>query len=156
MACPNGVAFDTSGNIYITDSANNRVRKVDSSGSISTVAGNGINGYSGDGGPATSAQLAGPIGVAFDNIGNMFVVAGGRIREVDTFGNISTVAGNGINGYSGDGGAATSAQLDGPHGLVFDSSGNMFIADMLNNRIRKVNTLGQISTVAGNGIQGYF
>ncbi len=157
LYCPMGVAFDSSGNMYITDVGNRRIRKVDGFGMISTVAGNGTEGYSGDGDNATSAQLYWPRGVAFDSSGNMYIAEEGnqRIRKVDTSGIINTVAGNGTAGYSGDGGAATFAQLYNPTGVAFDSSGNMYIADGANNCIRKVDTAGIISTVAGNGAEGY-
>ena len=124
-------------------------------GDITTVAGT-TAGFSGDGGAATSAQLNLPTGVAFDSAGNLFIAdrLNHRIRKVDTSGNITTVAGNGTAGFSGDGGAATSAQLFQPNGLTFDSSGNLFIADTLNNRIRKVDTSGNITTVAGTGTGG--
>ena len=124
-------------------------------GDITTVAGT-TAGFSGDGGAATSAQLNLPTGVAFDSAGNLFIAdrLNHRIRKVDTSGNITTVAGNGTAGFSGDGGAATSAQLFQPHGLTFDSSGNLFIADTRNNRIRKVDTSGNITTVAGTGTGG--
>jgi sugar lactone lactonase YvrE len=152
-----GVAVDVAGNLYIADPDNNRIRKVAANGTISTVAGNGTLGYSGDGGPATSAQLWSPDGVAVDVAGNLYIADGNnnRIRKVATNGMISTVAGNGSLGYSGDGGPATSAQMDFPWGLAVDSVGNLYIADGNNNRIRKVATNGTISTVAGNGSYGY-
>ena len=154
---PTGVAVDGSGNIYIADFNNNRIRKVSTSGVISTVAGNGTAGYSGDGGAATSAQLFQPFGVAVDGSGNIYIAEQGNnvIRKVSTSGIISTVAGNGTAGYSGDGAAATSAQLNIPHGVAVDGSGNIYIVDLNNQVIRKVNTSGTISTVAGNGSPGY-
>jgi|GEM_PF-969054 len=157
LSYPAGITFDSSGNMYIVDQGNNCIRKVDSAGNISTVAGTGTAGYSGDGGPATSAQLSYPSGLTFDSSGNMYIAdkSNNRIRKVDTSGNISTVAGTGTSGYSGDGGPATSAQLNYPSGLTFDSSGNMYIADRGNNRIRKVDSSGKISTIAGNGTNGY-
>ncbi|MHC1685848.1 MAG: DUF4073 domain-containing protein [Clostridiaceae bacterium] len=150
IATPTGVAVDSSGNIYIADRLNNRIRKVDTSGNISTVAGSATGGYSGDGGAATSAQLYSPYGVAVDSSGNIYIAdtLNNRIRKVDaTSGNISTVAGGGAE--IGDGGPATSAQLYQPHGVAVDSSGNIYIADRLNYCIRKVDTSGNISTVAG-------
>ena len=151
------VAVDGLGNIYIEDNYNQVIRKVSTNGTISTVAGNGTQGYSGDGGPATSAQLNNPTGVAADGSGNIYIAdaVNNVIRKVSTNGNISTVAGNGTASYSGDGGAATSAQLWDPEGVAVDGSGNIYIADYDNNRIRKVNTSGIISTVAGNGTPGY-
>ena len=152
---PAGVAVDVFGNLFIADANNNRIRKVDTSGIISTVAGNGIAGFSGDGGQATSAQLNNASGVAVDASGNIFIADNNRIRKVNTSGIISTVVGNGVGGFSGDGGTALSAQLNNPSGVVLDASGNIFIADRANHRIRKVNTVGIISTVAGNGGIGY-
>jgi sugar lactone lactonase YvrE len=164
LKSPYGVAVDASGNIYIADTGNNRIRKVTkSTGIITTVAGDGVMRYSGDGGPATSARLNQPFGVAVDASGNIYIADGGnhRIRKVTNFGSsgtISTVAGNGEYGYSGDGGLATSAQLYAPTGVAVDASGNIYIADTENHRIRKVTNPGSsgiISTVAGNGERGY-
>ncbi len=157
---PFGVALDTAGNLFIADSINNRIRRVDATtGIISTVAGNGTNGFAGDGGPATSARLHRPFGVALDAAGNLFIADSSnyRIRRVDaTTGIISTVAGNGTNGFAGDGGPATSARLHRPFGVTLGAAGNLFIADTNNNRIRRVDaTTGIISTVAGNGIFGF-
>ncbi len=146
-----GVFADGLGNIYIADVFNHRIFKVDTSGIINTVAGNGIAGFSGDGGPATSASLNVPSGVFVDELGNIYIAdtSNHRIRKVDTSGIISTVAGNGIRGFSGDGGPATSASLDLPWGVFVDELGNIFIADQKNKRIRIVDTSGIISTVAG-------
>ncbi len=154
---PFSVFVDGSGNIYIGDASNHRIRKVDTSGSISTVAGNGIAGFSGDAGPATSASLNIPHGVFVDGLDNIYIVdlSNNRIRKVDTSGSISTVAGNGIAGFSGDAGPATSASLNIPHGVFVDGLDNIYIVDLSNNRIRKVDTSGSISTVAGNGIAGF-
>jgi sugar lactone lactonase YvrE len=157
---PYGLAVDSAGNIYIADLENNRIRKVTAStGIISTVAGNGTAGYSGDGGAATSAEINFPYGVAVDSAGNIYIADFGnqRIRKVTaSTGIISTVAGDGIVGYSGDGGPATSAELDSPTGVAVDGAGNIYIADLGNYRIRKVTvSTGKISTVAGDGIQGY-
>ena len=130
-----------------------------STGLISTVAGNGVFGYNGDGIAATSAELSSPTGVAVDGAGNIYIADFGnnRIRKVSaSTGLISTVAGNGTQGYNGDGIAATSAELDLPVGVAVDGAGNIYIADFGNNRIRKVSaSTGLISTVAGNGTQGY-
>ncbi len=132
---------------------NNRIRRVSTSGIITTVAGNGAAGFSGDGGAAGTAQLFASDGVAVDGSGNLFIsdTHNSRIRKVSTNGIITTVAGNGTLGFSGDGGAATSAQLGYPSGVAVDGSGNLFIADVRNDRIRKVSTGGIITTVAGNG-----
>ncbi len=149
---PRGVAVDAAGNLYIADQQNNRIRKV-SNGVISTVAGNGTPDFGGDNGPATSAQLSFPDGVAVDSAGNLYIADGGvRIREVSN-GVITTVAGNGVHGYGGDNGPATSAQVV-TTGVAVDSTGNLYIADLYNSRIRKVSK-GVITTVAGNGVYGY-
>jgi len=153
---PSDVAFDSAGNWYIADYTNCRIRKVTiATGNISTVAGNGTCGYSGDGAAATSANLNNPNSVVIDSAGNIYIAdaTGNRIRKVTiSTGYISTVAGTGTGGYFGDGGAATSARLNSPSGIALDSSGNIYIADRLNNRIRKVTiSTGYISTVAGNG-----
>ncbi|MBN1570974.1 MAG: hypothetical protein JXA73_24260 [Acidobacteria bacterium] len=153
---PLGIAVDTTGNLFIADAVNNRIRKVTPDGFISTVAGNGTKGYSGDGGPATLAQLNVPVGIAADAAGNLFVTDSfnARIRKVTPDGFISTVAGNGIAGFSGDGGPATSAQLLSPQDVAVDAAGNLFIADPSNFRIRKVTPDGLIRTVAGSGTSG--
>jgi sugar lactone lactonase YvrE len=154
---PDGVAVDGAGNIYIADDWNCRIRKVNTvTGLISTVAGNGTCGYGGDGIAATSSQIN-PGGVAVDSAGNIYVVGDSRIRMVSaSTGLISTVAGNGTPGYTGDGIAAISAELNIPASVAVDSTGNIFIADFQNNRIRKVSaSTGLISTVVGNGTGGY-
>jgi sugar lactone lactonase YvrE len=150
---PSGVAVDSAGNLLIADTDNARIRKVSSSGIIMTIAGNDSGGYNVDGKPATSVQLWGPSGMTVDFAGNIFIVDGNRIRKISTAGIISTVAGSGSYGFSGDDGPATSAQLNGPSGVAVDSVGNIFIADKYNNRIRKVSS-GIITTVAGNGTEG--
>jgi sugar lactone lactonase YvrE len=155
MYAPFAMAFDKSGNMYICDQANHRVRKVNTSGTISTFAGNGSGTYSGDGGPATSAGIS-PDGIAVDASGNVYIADGSnRIRVVNTSGTISTFAGNGTAGFAGDGGPATSAEFSLPQGLAFDAAGNLYIADNNNERIRKINTSGTISTVVGTGVGGY-
>ena len=153
---PGGVAVDGSGNIYIADTNNYRIRKVSAAtGIITTVAGNGVEGFSGDGGAATLAQLNYTEGVAVDGAGNVYLADtdNDRVRKVSAAtGIITTVAGNGEHGFSGDGGAATRAQLNNPYGVTIDGSGNLFIADGFNYRIRKVSAAtGIITTVAGNG-----
>jgi len=155
-----GVALDAAGNLYIADTSNHRIRRVDaSSGIISTVAGNGFSGFGGDGGPATGALLAKPEDIAVDANGSLYIADSGnfRIRKVDAAsGIISTVAGNGTFGFSGDGGPATSASLSTPTGIRVDSTSSLYIADSNNNRIRKVNaSSGIISTLAGNGTAGF-
>ncbi len=157
LNAPFGITVDASGNFYIPDFVNNRIRKVNTSGIITTVAGNGIGGYNGDGGIATVSEIFGPFAVAFDASGNMYISEynNNRIRMVNTSGIISTFAGNGIAGFGGDGGLATTAQLKNPSGIAFDLAGNLYIADCNNNRIRKVNTAGIITTVAGNGTGGF-
>ncbi len=157
LLAPIDVAFDASGNLYIADLQNQRIRKVNTSGIISTVAGNGDYGFNGDGGAATSASLNYPGGVAVDVSGNLYIADGAnnRIRKVNTSGIISTVAGTGVGGFGGDGGAATGAGLNSPGGVAVDASGNVYIADVSNHRIRKVNTSGIISTVAGTGSFGF-
>lgn len=162
---PVGLAFDSSGNLYIADSYNHRIRKV-SGGNITTIAGSGPvclnpcnNGsFTGDGGPATSATMAYPWDVAFDRSGNLLIADSNnnRIRLVNADGNINTVAGSGTNsGSSGDLGPATSALLDSPTGVAADSSGNFYIADDSNNVVRMVDGLGVISTIAGTNTIGF-
>jgi sugar lactone lactonase YvrE len=147
---PMGVAVDSSGNIYIADGQNHRIRKVSTRGIITTIAGNGSPGYSGDGGPAITAQFAVPEVIAVATSGDLFVSDGHRIRKVSVNSTVTTIAGNGSQGYSGDGGAAPSAQLFFPAGLAVDAHGNLFIADTENHRIRKVSAAGVITTIAGN------
>jgi trimeric autotransporter adhesin len=209
---PAALTFDTAGNLYIADTANNRVRKIAPSGTISTAAGTGVAGFSGDGGAAIKAQLNRPQGLAADADGNVYIADGGnnrirkllpdgtlisiagngnasffgdsgpadaaslhdphgifsaggghiyiadtgnqRVRELLPDGTITTVAGNGGQGPSGDGGAATSAQLNLPTGVVLDAAGNLYIADRGNNRVREVSPSGTISTFAGNAAYG--
>jgi cysteine-rich repeat protein len=161
LSFPRGVAVDGLGQVFIADDGNNRIRRVDpATGIIDTVAGSGtIAGFSGDGGPATSAQLNGPYGVTIDDLGTVFLVDGlnHRIRRVDAAtGVITTVAGTGTAGFSGDGGAASSAQINSPSGVAVDDGGNVFIADTGNHRIRRVDAdSGIITTVAGTGVGGF-
>ena len=160
---PLGVVTDAAGNIFLSDTTNNRVRRVDSqSGQISTVGGNGTAGYGGDGGPATAAMVNLPSGIAMDGAGNLYFADSGNnvIRRIDAVsGIITTVAGTPqLAGYSGDGGPAISATLTTPQGLTFDAAGDLIIADTGNQAIRKVNVqTGIITTIAGvgNGTSGY-
>ena len=157
LNAPADVAADGSGNIYIADTSNNRIRKVDASGYMSTVAGTGTAGYSGDGGQAASAALNGPQAVALDGSGNVYIAdtKNNRIRKINSSGVISTVAGTGTAGYSGNGGAAALAMINQPRSVAVDGIGNIYIADTNNQRIRLVNTSGIISTVTGTGTAGY-
>ncbi len=153
MNSPHGICLDFSGNFYIGDEANAVVRKVTTTGIISTYAGTGSAGFSGDGGAATTAQLQSPDGLCFDALGNMYVADryNYRIRKIDASGIISTYAGNGSYGYSGDGGPATAASFAEPSELCLDSYGNLYIADFHNGRIRKIAPSGTTSTLAGGG-----
>jgi trimeric autotransporter adhesin len=156
---PISIVTDKVGNVYIADHGNNRVRKVDSKGIITTIAGSGADGggNKGDGGPATAASFAMPTGIALDKAGNLFIAdaVNGYIREVTTDGIMHTVAGNGYSGYNGDGVMATAAKLFLPWSIAIDQNDNLYIADQNNNRVRKVNKAGIISTYAGIGHMGY-
>jgi hypothetical protein len=180
LFCPSGVAIDPAGNLYIADSLNNVIRKVNPAGTITTAAGNGTGagygvghthtgGYTGDGGAATSAELFNPLGVATDSAGNLYIAdsQNNAVRVVNTQksaitlygvtiqpGDIETVAGTGTQGYTGDGHAATAAELYEPYGMAVDPAGNLDISDSFNFVVRRVNSSGTISTVAGNGTQG--
>lgn len=167
LNAPHAIAADASGNIYIADYAANVVRKVNTLGIITTIAGTGTAGYTGDGGPATAARLNNPYGIAVDGFGNIYIAdaTNNVVRKLDASGLISTIAGDGTGagmgmgngGYSGDGGAATGAKMDFPAGVATDVAGNVYIADAFNNVVRKVDvTTGIITTVAGNGMPGYY
>src|SRR5439155_1184508 len=158
MNAPLGVAVDSAGNLFISD-LSDRIRRVDSATQvITTVAGNGTYGFSGDGGPATAAQMNAPLGMAVDSVGDLFIADNGnfRTRRVDaTTQLITTVAGNGTYGFSGDGGPATSAQLS-VLDIAIDNAENLFITDWEFNRIRRVDAATQtITTYAGNGTMGF-
>ncbi len=157
LADPAGVFVDVQGRIFISDTNNHRIRRVDADGTIYTVAGNGNAGYSGDAGPTTEARLNFPTGLFVNGAGSIFFAdrENHRVRRVDPSGTITTVAGNGGFGSSGDGGPATMASLALPSDVVVDDTGNLFIADRFNFRIRKVDSAGGIATVAGNGAFGF-
>lgn len=155
---PTGVTVNQySGDVYIADGGNNRVRKVDAAGTITTIAGNGTATYGGDGGSALSASLNNPVAIVVDNFSDVYIVDNGnhRIRMINSMGTITTVVGNGTPAYAGDNGPATSASLQYPRQMVFDGNGNMFIADEYNNCVRMVDPNGTITTYCGNGTQSY-
>ncbi len=151
---PVGICSDAGGNIYIADWRNHRVRKINTAGVISTFAGTGNPSYSGDGGQAINADVRDPRGVACDGSGNIYIVGDFLVRKVNTAGIISTFAGTGITGFAGDGGLAINAKLGYPEYICFDATGNAYISDFNNSRVRKVNTSGIISTYVGTGIYG--
>ncbi len=158
LSHPNDVVFDTFGNIYIADAAQYRIRKVDiSTGIITTIAGTGTAGFSGDGGSATAAMIRGVNGLCIDKNQNLYIsdANNNRIRKIDRSGIISTISGTGTGGFSGDGGQATLAKIYLPMDIGIDLIGNLYIADGQNKRIRKVDTFGIISTIAGTGVATY-
>lgn len=153
---PGQVAIDGAGNLYIADTHNSRIRKVSTSGIISTIAGSDSCGFAGDGAAATLAKLNYPAGVVVDASGNVYIsdTRNNRIRKVSATGIITTIAGTDSMGFSGDGGAASAAELRGPGYLTLDGSGNLYFTDGGNNRVRKISTGGTITTIAGNGPSG--
>jgi hypothetical protein len=153
LTYPCGLTFDANGNLFIADQFNYRARRMDTNGLITTVAGSGTNSYSGDGGPATNADVNFPSTLLVDGNGNLIFpdVYNVRVRLVDTNGNITTIAGNGSTGSGGDGGPATDASFDFPWGVAMDSFGNIYVSDQFNNNVRRIDTNGIITTVAGNG-----
>lgn len=153
---PDGIAVDSAGNVYVADTAANVVRAISPAGIISTYAGQGTPGYTGDGGPAVQAQLSAPMGLALDAAGNLYIADSGNsvVRQVSKSGVIVTFAGNGSAGYSGDGGQATSAALNQAEGVAASPSGTVYIADTFNNRVRMISG-GIIQTVAGTGISSF-
>ena len=160
LITPRSMALDAAGNIYIADFGNNRIRLVTkSTGVISTIAGDGTASFSGDGGQATSATLSGPTGVALDAAGNVYIAdnENHRIRLViNSTGVISTIGGTGLGGFSGDGGQATSAKLNYPFSIALDATGNVYIGDFSNQRIRLITkSTSAISTIAGTGTQSF-
>ncbi len=157
---PIGGFFDKFGNYYFTEGAGgNRVRKINTSGIITTIAGKGTAGFSGDGGPATGAELWVPSSVKLDTSGNIFILDAGnfRLRRIDaSTGVINTIAGTGVLASTGDGGPATAATLGNPQDICIDKQGNIYVADFFSDRVRKINTAGIISNFAGrNGVIGY-
>jgi trimeric autotransporter adhesin len=150
---PRGVVAEPGGAIYVADTLNNRVRKHAPGGNVSTYAGNGNAAYFGDGGQATSASINAPEGLALDAAGNLYIADtnDNAIRKVTPDGLITTIAGNGLTGFAGDGGLATRAQLNRPRAVAVDSAGNVYVADTGNHRVRRVDTAGNIATIAGNG-----
>jgi sugar lactone lactonase YvrE len=153
---PSAVASDSAGTLYVVDAGNQRIRRIDPRGIITTIAGTGTPGFSGDGGDASKAQLSGPTGVAVDNKDSVYIADRGnhRIRKVDSSGIITTYAGTSTAGFAGDGGNATAAQLNYPFGVATDAVGNVYIADSANQRVRKVTRSGIITTIAGDGTAG--
>ena len=154
---PYGVAFDSHGNMYVTDGYNNRIRKINTSGIITTVAGTGVQGYNGDSIPATTAQIYRPVGITLDASDNIYFCDGynNRVRKIDVAGIITTVAGNGDITYNGDNIPATAAAISNPHCVALGHDGSLYITDCSNHRVRKVNTSGIITTIAGTGVSGY-
>lgn len=155
---PASLAFDNLGNLYIADASDHRIRKINTTGIITTIAGTGVLGFSGDTGPATNAQLNAPIVVYWDRRTSNLLVCdalNNLVRKIDHTGIITTIAGTSASGYSGDGGPATAATLNYPAGLTTDTIGNIYIAEFFNHIIRKIDTNGIISTFAGTGSAGF-
>ncbi len=155
LSHPKGVCVDASGNIFVCDALNFRIRKINALGVISTFAGTGVYGHDGDGSQATAAKIGQIYGIAIDRNNNIYFSDETQIRKITTSGIISTIAGNGTSGFSGDGGPATAAVIGSVGGIAIDSMGNIYFGDKTNIRIRKINTAGIISTIAGTGISGY-
>ncbi len=157
LSHPSYICQDLEGNFLISDHDNNSIRKVNISGIITTIAGNGTPGYSGDGEQATEAQLRGPMGIAVDGSGNIYFCDNGNhvIRKINTVGVISTIAGTNVAGYSVDGIPATSAMISSPYGIAIDAIGNIYFPEVGNFIVRKIDTNGIISTIAGNRSMGY-
>src|SRR5436305_1977758 len=149
--------MDTAGTIHGADALNNRVRKITPAGVVTTIAGTGVAGYSGDGGPALKAQLNGPMGVAADQFGDVFVAdtRNNRVRKITADGTIFTIMGNGNAGFLGDGGVGTKAAVHAPQGVAVDGFGNVYVADTANHRIRMATLTRAVSTIAGTGRAGF-
>jgi sugar lactone lactonase YvrE len=154
---PVGVAVGPDGSLYIADRDNAVVRRVAPNGTITTVAGTGVSGYSGDGGPAVGAKLSDPENIVVDARGRVFFTdqINERVRMIDVDGTITTVAGTGEAGDTGDGGPGTDATLNSPYGLAIDAAGNLYVADSKGARVREIARDGTITTVAGTGVPGY-
>ena len=156
---PQDICFDKLGNLYIADVSNFRIRRIDTSGIITTFAGTGISGYAGDNGPATIAKISSITGLAVDDTGDLYLAGSSLgsnvVRKINTAGIITTIAGsNGMYTYIGDGIAATDAPMS-PIKIAIDNLGQLVIADNMNDRVYRVNLAGFIYTIAGNGIEGY-
>lgn len=153
---PYDVAYDSKGNLYVVDEGNHVIRRIDADGIVTTVAGNGTAGYSGDGGPATQAQLNEPYNIAFDAQDRMVIgdSANNVVRRIDENGIITTIAGTGQQGYSGDGGPATGATLNLPQAVMFAADGRLLVGDEHNHAIRAIDADGTITTLIGNGTAG--
>jgi hypothetical protein len=149
LSYPGGVAVDVAGNIFIADHFHHRIRKVSPDGIITTVAGTGIAGFSGDGGAATSAQFERPIGLAIDHYGNLYVGAtyNDRVRSISTAGIVTTIGGNGLSGYEGDGVPATSTRITTPVGLTIDAAGGLLVCDFGNKRIRHITNVVSVPDI---------
>jgi trimeric autotransporter adhesin len=154
---PTKVIVDKAGNVYVSEGKNHTVRKIDVSGIITTIAGTGVAGFSGDGGSAKKAQLNAPWSLVLDNAGNLYIADAGnyRLRKVDPNGNISTILGTGSKDYTGDGGSANLAQTGWIEDLAIDSQNTLYLADLDHNYIRKINNLSMVNAFAGRGTTGY-